>query len=191
MEDINRTISIQWVGPFKSLEELKEHKSKANNGFSLASHECFNFYYFWGNKKKCPKRKHYAYFGIHKNQDGIDKRVNASHEHLKDFNSDGLEIWIGALGNMNCHTNNLVEDVETLFISLYGKYLTENKKKKSKTIKDQRETICVINLWYDIEERPSKYKPESVSFIDDVIVVERDGRHPRYLSANKLKPIKP
>lgn len=189
MEDIKRNITIQWVGPFHSLEEVKRHRNGAKQGL-FATPDCFNFYYFCGNKKRCPRRLSYRYFGIHHKLDGIHNRLNTRHEHFKDFVPDCVDIWIGALADLDIHSEDLVEDIESLFIALYNKYLTENDKKKGKRISDMKESICVINLWYDQTEKPLKSRPQSIDFFHDVIVCERDGEHPRYMVSKRLKNYK-
>ena len=48
MEDIKKQYTIQWVGPFHSLEEAKTHREGAKNDL-FATPDCFTFYYFRGN----------------------------------------------------------------------------------------------------------------------------------------------
>ena len=192
MEDIKNSCTIQWVGPFHSLDEAKQHRKGAKNEL-YATPDCFNFYYFRGNKKGRghKKTKFYSYFGIHKNLNGYQKRLNKSHSHYINFKeNENLDIWIGALGNLKQHSSQLIEEIESIFIILYKSYLTDNEKKKKKDITSIKETICIINLWYTTEEKPWNTKPESIKMFDDVIICEQDTKHPRYLVANKLKKIK-
>lgn len=86
MEDIRKQYTIQWVGPFHSLEEAKTHRRGAKNDL-FATPDCFTFYYFRGNKKGKGHRasKFYSYFGIHKSLNGYHKRLNTTHEHFKEF----------------------------------------------------------------------------------------------------------
>lgn len=50
MEDIKKQYTIQWVGPFHSLDEARKHR-KGSTEDLFATPDCFNFYYFRGNKK--------------------------------------------------------------------------------------------------------------------------------------------
>lgn len=189
MEDIKRNVTIQWVGPFHSLEDAQQYRNGARQEL-FATPDCFNFYYFCGNKKRCPRRISYRYFGIHHKLDGIHKRLNSSHEHLKNFVPGSVDIWIGALGDLDIHSSQLVEDIETLFIAMYKQQFTENDRKRAKQVSDMKKSICVINLWYNTLEQPIKTKPDSISFIHDVIVCEKDSKHPRYLVSKRLTPYK-
>lgn len=192
MEDIRKQYTIQWVGSFHSIEEAKAHRRGAKNGL-FATPDCFTFYYFRGNKKGKGHRvsKFYSYFGIHKSLDGYHKRLNTSHEHFKKFRvNENLDIWIGALGDLSQFSANVVEEIETIFVSMYkgGESLTENDRKSKINIEKLDESVCIVNLWYDTEEKPLKSKPDSIKIFHDVIVCEQDGKHPRYLVANKLMP---
>ena len=84
MEDIKKQYTIQWVGPFHSLDEARKHR-KGSTEDLFATPDCFNFYYFRGNKKGRGHKlsKFYSYFGIHKSLDGYHKRLNYSHEHYR------------------------------------------------------------------------------------------------------------
>lgn len=194
MEDIKKQYTIQWVGPFHSLEEARKHR-KGSKEDLFATPDCFNFYFFRGNKKgRGHKRsKFYSYFGIHKALDGYHKRLNRNHEHFRDFHEDdNLDIWIGALGDLNQFSPDVVEEIETIFIAMYGSddFLTENNRKKKKSVESLQDTVCIINLWYDTEEKPLQVKRDSIKLFHDVIICERDGKYPRYLVANKLSPWK-
>lgn len=186
MQDITKTFTIQWVGPFKNMQQMKQYLGKE----STCDTSLFNFYYFLGNKKgkgySCSKI--YAYFGIHKKIDGIDKRLNNYHTHYKDFHENGnMRIWIGAFGNEKDQQEGNIEDAETLFISTYGnKIFTENRKKIKANI---RESICIINLFYKTNEEPWIRKPSDIFFMDDVLIHETEEKVKRTLVA-KLKAIK-
>lgn len=159
----------------------------------FATPDCFNFYYFRGNKKGRGYKlsNFYSYFGIHKALDGYHNRLNKNHEHFRDFHeNDNLDIWIGALGDLDQFSPDVVEEIETIFIAMYGKTLTENERKKKRTVDSIDKTVCIINLWYDTEEKPLSTKKESIKQFHDVIVCERDSVYPRYLVANRLLPWK-
>lgn len=192
MEDIKKQYTIQWVGPFHSLEEARKHRLGAKNG-EFATPDCFNFYFFRGNKKGRGHKhsKFYSYFGIHKALDGYHNRLNSSHSHYREFHeNENLDIWIGALGNLEQHSPHVVEEIETIFISMYwdSDFLTENQRKTKRDIRQLKSTICIINLWYDTEEKPLKSKPDSIKLFDDVIACECDEKYPRFLVAKRLKP---
>ena len=88
MEEIKHTYTIQWVGPL-SYEDYKDYlKSEETISPGL-----FSIYYFEARiDGRYRKRR---YLGIHKKNDGIDKRLNKSHEHLGQFvAAKELSIWI-------------------------------------------------------------------------------------------------
>lgn len=192
MEDIKKQYTIQWVGPFHSLEEARKHRKGAKDEL-FATPDCFTFYYFRGNKRGRGHKlsKFYSYFGIHKSLDGYHKRLNYSHEHYREFHeNENMDIWIGALGDLDQYSRGVVEEIETIFIAMYGNFLTENERKQKKSVESLKDTVCIINLWYDIEEKPLVSKRDSIKPFHDVIVCERDGKYPRYLIANRLSPWK-
>ena len=65
MEVIEHTYTIQWVGPmdFDDYQEYINREDNLNSGL-------FNFYYYEATKYGKPHR----YIGIHKKNDGIEKR---------------------------------------------------------------------------------------------------------------------
>lgn len=97
-----------------------------------------------------------------------------------------MDIWIGALGDLGQYNQGVVEEIETIFIAMYGNFLTENKRKQKKSVESLKNTVCIINLWYDIEEKPLVSKRDSIKLFHDVIVCEQDKKYPRYLVANRL-----
>ena len=64
------------------------------------------------------------------------------------------------------------------------------KRKTKKNVGSLNDTVCIINLWYDTEEKPRATKLDSIKPFHDVIVCERDQKYPRYLVANRLTPWK-
>lgn len=169
MEDINKTFTIQWVGPFKSLDEIKEYERDESTAYK----SLFSFYFFSGHKYKQRKNKIFRYFGIHKKIDKVTKRLNERHSHFLKFDNDSdLNIWIGSFAcskDQNDERN--IEDVETLFISTYDNELTENVRK---TKNPPSQSICVINRWYDTKDSEWIYRKKDTAFIDDVIVYEKE-----------------
>ena len=86
MEDITKTFTIQWVGPFKDMWQMRHYLKDE----STCDKSLFNFYYFSGNKKGKGYSTHrvYSYFGIHKKTDGIEQRLNNWHSHYRDFHEN-------------------------------------------------------------------------------------------------------
>lgn len=166
MEDINKTFTIQWVGPFKNIDEVKLYEKNENT----ADKSLFSFYYFNGHKYKQRKNKTFRYFGIRKKNDSITKRLNAKHERFSLYDEDkDLNIWIGAFGCMEDQIDRNIEDVETLIISTYSEWL-ENIRKKT----PPSQSICIINRWYDKNELEWINRKSDTAFIDDVIVYEKE-----------------
>ena len=93
MEDIKHTYTIQWVGPL-TYDEYKEYVK----GTDTIASGYFNFYYFEARKDaRCRWRR---YVGIHKQNDGIEKRLNPKHEHFSEFlDCKDLRIWIGSFAD--------------------------------------------------------------------------------------------
>lgn len=186
MYDITKTFTIQWVGPFRSYEDMKSYLGQEGK----CGKELFNFYFFSGNKygKGRKPSSIYRYFGIHKKADGIDKRLNNCHSHFKDFRkNEKLRIWIGAFGNVKDQKERNIEDAETLFIRTYGnEVFTENRKKVKSVI---RNSICIVNLFYKEDETPWYRKPQEILFMDDVLIHETEEQVQRTLVA-KLRTVK-
>ena len=185
MDEIQKTFTLQWIGPFRSLQEMDKHFQLGEN--DLVCHKSiFSFYYFRGNKKGrgFVKTRFYNYVGIHRKYD-ISTRLNKNHEHYKNFKeNENMRIWIGAFANPADQTPQNTEDVETVLISTYQP--TENDKKKKCIPKN---SMCIINLGYKIDETPWKKKHESVRNLNDVLIFEKRGEEYRYL-VGKLSEIK-
>ena len=182
MNDIKRSYLIQWVGPFKSDNDVAKYVKRGDNN-EVCHSSCFTFYYLTGINK-IGRPKIHRYFGVHHKLDGIRNRLNLRHSILSTLKEDSsLEIWIGCFGDLRWHSNTKVEEVETFFIRYYRDLLTDNdKKKKTRLVK--LPSISVVNLWYDKNENPWIRKPRSACFIQDVMVWEND--YERLLTAAKL-----
>lgn len=168
MEDIRKIFTIQWVGPFHSFEKMKEYL----NDEETCEKTLFSFYYCSGSKlgKGHPStKKDYRYFGLHKASSPISSRVNRTHERLSQFKE--FSLWIGSFSDYRQQKPQNIEDVETLFISTYADYLTENDRKK-KSSPDS--SICIINLWYKATEERWSCKKMETQIFDDVLVYEKD-----------------
>ena len=140
MDLIEHTYTIQWVGPM----DYEEYREYLRNQETLDS-AYFNLYYF--EARKDARYRWSTYVGIHKNNDGIDKRVNTSHEHLGPFIKDEakeIKIWIGSFANPKDQKPENVDIVETLFIKAYNDRLTENTMKKSSI---PSSSICVTKSY--------------------------------------------
>lgn len=171
MEDIRKVFTIQWVGPFTTFKELFQYLEDCNTCDS----QLFSFYYCSGSKKGKghPLDKiDYSYFGLHKSESPIQSRVNQWHEHLRNFR-EPFALWIGSFSDNSQQKCQNIEDVETVFISTYKDFLTENTRKKDAF---PRESICIINLWYKKDETRWKNKKGEIRIFDDVIVYESETR---------------
>ena len=123
MEDIKHTYTIQWVGPFSSYDDYKDYLKSEET----ISPDLFSIYYL--EAKIDGRYKKRRYLGIHKKNDGIDKRLNKSHEHFSQFvNAKELCIWIGSFSHYNNQKEDNIDIVETLFIQAYKDfaYFIEN-----------------------------------------------------------------
>ena len=183
MELIEHTYTIQWVGPF-SFEEYKEYIHSENT----LNPELFNLYYFEAkqdNRYKAWK----TYIGIHKQNDGIDKRVNTTHEHLGPFVKSGakdIKIWIGSFALEKDQQPENIDIVETLFIKAYSDKLTENIKKK-KCLPNG--SVCIINSYYNKNEVLSKTRKDKPIVFDDVIIYFAESNIFMHGNLSKMKGI--
>ena len=117
MEDIKHTYTLQWVGPL-TYDEYKEYVK----GTDTIASGYFNFYYFEARKDaRCRWRR---YVGIHKQNDGIEKRLNTKHEHFIEFlDCKDLRIWIGSFAG----TKNQKEDRIKMVGKLGSSYIWSDK----------------------------------------------------------------
>ncbi len=164
MERIDHTYTIQWVGPMN----YEEYKDYLRNGNTL-SPEYFNLYYFETRQdKRC---KWSTYFGIHKLNNGINNRVNTTHEHLGPFIKNGakeIKIWIGSFARKKDQKANKIDIVETLFIKAYNDKLTENTMKKASL---PASSVCIVNTYYETKgEQLTNRRPKKPSVFDDVLI---------------------
>lgn len=163
MDYIKHTYTLQWVGPM-TYEEYKEYCIDSET----LSPQNFNLYYF--EARKDGRYNWDNYFGIHKQNDGIQKRVNTSHEHLGVFikeEAKHMKIWIGSFANPQDQKPKNIDIVETLFIKAYASQLTLNTKKKKKM---PDESVCIVNTFYKRNDTICHRKTEKPSIFDDVLV---------------------
>lgn len=161
MDIINHTHTIQWVGPlsYKGYLEYVRDVETTSSGW-------FNFYCF--QTRRDARYNWHRYFGIHKFDDGIDKRVSASHEKIRNYKDDrDFSIWIGSFSDRCSQTPENVDLIETLFISLYRDVLDLNTRKKKSVPSD---SVGVINMWFDDRDYLKQYRVEKPSFLDDVLL---------------------
>jgi len=163
MDLIKHTYSLQWVGPF-SYEEYKEYIADED---TLTS-DLFNLYYFEVQEDGRHLWKHYL--GIHSKNDGIEHRLNSSHEHLGPFVKNGaknVRIWLASFAREKDQTAGNIDIVETLFIKAYEKDLDLNTKKKKSL---PSESVCVLNMFYGRNEKLTQGKCDKPAFMDHVLV---------------------
>ena len=83
-------------------------------------------------------------------------------------------IWIGTFGNdRDQKDKSNIDIVETLLIRAYKEELGDNDKKKKM---EPAESVCVVNLWYNIYEQVKHNRNLTISFMDDVIVYDGEVR---------------
>ena len=102
MEDIKHTYMIQWVGPL-TYDEYKEYVK----GTDTIAPSYFNFYYF--EARKDARCRWHRYVGIHKQNDGIEKRLNTKHEHFSEFldcKDLGIKFKQSGLSELKSKINN-------------------------------------------------------------------------------------
>ena len=165
MEDIKHTYTIQWVGPL-TYDEYKEYVK----GTDTIAPSYFNFYYF--EARKDARCRWHRYVGIHKQNDGIEKRLNTKHEHFGEFlDCKDLRIWIGSFADTKNQKADRIKMVEKLLIRAYKNMLTENKREKGSLPSC---FVCIINMWFDKNENLKNYKIERPCFDDVVLYYHED-----------------
>lgn len=149
------------MGPFSS---YSDYRAYLNDSHTLGS-DCFNIYYF--EAQQDARYKWHRYVGIHKANDGIEKRLNTSHHHLKQFLScKKLHIWIGSIAGEKQQKPANIDVIETLLIRAYtDEFLTEN---SMKTRSNPPCSVCLINMWFDQNETMKTYRIARP--FDDVII---------------------
>lgn len=183
MDLIEHTYTIQWVGPM----DYEEYREYLRNQETLDS-AYFNLYYF--EARKDARYRWSTYIGIHKTNDGIDKRVNTSHEHLGPFikeEAKDIKIWIGSFAKTRDQKPENVDIVETLFIKAYNDKLTENTMKKSLR---PPSSICVINSYYNSIDEPVTRKADKPIVFDDVLIYLEESDSFMHGNLSKMKGTK-
>ena len=159
METIKHTYTIQWVGPFDSYEAYRDYLKNSEIGSDY-----FNIYYF--QARQDARYNWHRYVGIHTVNDGIEKRLNKSHSHLREFlDCKELKLWIGRLADEKQQKPENVDVIETLLIQAYADDMTENTM-KMKSLPSC--SVCVINMWFDLDNKLKKCKVDRP--FDDVIM---------------------
>lgn len=183
MDLIEHTYTIQWVGPM----DYEEYREYLHNKETLDP-SYFNLYYF--EARKDARYKWSTYIGIHKTNDGINKRVNTSHEHLGPFikeEAKDIRIWIGSFANTKDQKPENVDIVETLFIKAYNDRLTENTMKKSSL---PPSSICVINSYYNAIDESITRKADKPMVFDDVLIYLEESDSFMHGNLSKMKGTK-
>lgn len=179
MEEIKHTYTIQWVGPM----DLKDYQDYVKNEQRIDT-SYFNFYYFEAREDRRFKYMH-TYLGIHKKNDGIQKRLNKNHEHFGKFiDAKELKIWIGSFANERHQTAKNIDIVETVFIRAYKDMLSDNTKKKKSL---PGESVCIINMWFGANEKLKTYNRLRPTCIDDVLMYYSEEQIFMHGNLNKMK----
>ena len=171
MNNIDKVFIIQWVGPFFTLEELKE--------WEIENIDCkSNLYMFTG--KEYRHRTVSDYVGITE-QEYVYKRLNNNHGKFNKISKD-LNIWVGHFSCSDHATRENISIVETLLISSWQPNLNERKK-----IYYPYSSICVINQWYKPNCCQYSNRIYSAQDMQDVIIYNRDTEE--FWGADRLKKL--
>lgn len=156
---MNSTFIIEWVGPFFSLDELKEWE-KVNN------QSCdFNFYIITGKLKGKKTITHYC--GITDNQIGYIYFRFHDKTHKVHNLSRETNIWIGCLSNQKQRTRNNIELCETMIISYWQP--EENIKKRAYY---PSIPVLLINRWFDTNKKLRTRVIYPAQKLSDVIIYD-------------------
>ncbi len=183
MDLIEHTYTIQWVGPM----DYEEYRKYIHDQETLAP-EYFNLYYF--EARIDARHKWSTYIGIHKNNDGINKRINSSHEHLGPFIKAGakhIKIWIGSFADEKDQEIENVDIVETLFIKAYNDKLTEN---INTTKSRPKSSVCDINSYYISHDELIARKSDKPFVFDDVLIYLEETDSFMHGNLSKMKGTK-
>lgn len=132
MNDIDKILMLQWIGPFFNLEELKQWEIENQ------TLRC-NLYILTG--KEFRKRTVSHYVGMTE-QEFIYLRLGKNHDHLPKIKKD-LSIWVCRFSCPEHATHENISIAETLLISIRQPEL--NKVKKAYF---PNKSICLINQWF-------------------------------------------
>jgi hypothetical protein len=155
MDEIDKIFMIQWIGPFQTIDELKnwEKKNSIVNEFCL--------YLLSG--KEYRKKSTSLYCGKTEMQRLSSRYKNhKKYELIKDRE---LNIWIGRFSNKKLATSDNIDIVETLIISHWQPNLNDKKKAHYPGF-----AICVVNSWYK-KDAKTRYinRVYPVQQLEDVI----------------------
>ncbi|MBP1593066.1 MAG: hypothetical protein H6Q12_84 [Bacteroidetes bacterium] len=150
---------IKWIGPFFSIEDLKEWEKFYNQDY------IFNFYIITGKLKG--KRLITKYCGITDTQRGYIHSRFYDKKHKVQNLSRETNIWIGCLTDQSLRTRENLELCETMIISFWQP--EENTKKRAYYPSNP---MVLINRWFDTKNKlriNAKYPSQELS---DVIIYD-------------------
>ena len=154
MESIDKIFILRWIGPFFTLEELKE--------WEIENINCKNNLYILTGKEY-RHRNVSDYVGITE-QDYVYKRLGNNHGKFNKIDRE-LNNWVGNFSCSDHADHDNISIVETLLISSWQPQLNEKKKAYY-----PGRSICVINQWYKPNFNQYSNRVYPAQYMQDVII---------------------
>ncbi len=156
---------IQWYGPFKSKEDLKEWEIKQRERFYL--------YLFQGKRKQ--KQKFCYYCGStydRKNSHSlVYKRLSDKNHHIHPFEEERgetISIWVGTIANRNHPKKKEVLLCEKMLTSEMSQLEIEDDAVENLTnTLPPKENVYIISEWYNPEYY--EHRPKSKVYIPNIV----------------------
>ena len=165
LKDIEHNFFIQWIGPFKSLDDCKNWE-RVN---SISDKE-YNFYYGMGKTRKAKLPS--FYIGKSELKDVCD-RMKQKSDPISSFRDNAsLEIWIGRFSNSNFRSKHkLVEIAEWALIYSFKKRNGQLKKRliNKRKLNEPKEFYSVVNQCFDKITLDMRKKSKAMTYIPSMI----------------------
>ncbi len=165
LKNIEHNFFIQWVGPFRSLDDCEKWE-KEN---SISDKE-YNFYYGMG---KVPRAKLPSFYIGKSELKDVCNRMKQETDPISSFRDNAsLEIWIGRFSNSNFRSKHkLVEIAEWALIYSFKKRnpLLEKRIINKRKLKEPKEFYSVVNQCFDKTTLDMRKKTEAMKYIPSMI----------------------
>lgn len=164
MDTCDKTYSVRWFGPFKSVEEVKDFENSHDN-------MSFQLYILNGYK---PYAKFFDNYYCGQTKRSVYERLTDKNHHINEFKSISA-IWIGSISSKEPDNVdiNIVEKIMTAQMRVvFGEKFMLNQMNTA----FPKYNAYVINIWHTTSgQRMHNYKSATVpSYLPDLIGHEYD-----------------
>lgn len=173
---------LEWAGPFKSREDLKNWEKQQSE----------KFYLYMFQAKHKGKRKYMYYCGKAVKQ-MVHIRMGNSYHHLKEYEierPDSIMIWVASFSLKNKVTPEDVSCCENMLISILHQLETDEDHNDNRTsFMAPNQLVYIINEWYtpewnDYENSATNLLP---NMIPDVIAFYPNATEKNLYACKQLK----